>query len=173
MPDILAVHAAVHPDRPALRCGEEVVTYRGYDEDSNRAARALLALGVRPGDRVAIMSFNSIDAFTASAGIRKATAVGVPINFRLRGEELAYIVRDSGARVVCAGPDFVEHVEAATAHLAERPVLLALGDAPGLPGPPAGWLAMAALMADQPADAPAEDAALDGAGRGLVYTSGP
>src|SRR5256885_17005209 len=103
VPDILTVHAAIDPDKPALVCGEDTLTYRAYDERSNRAAHALVDLGVRPGDRVAVMSYNSIAGSVVSSGLRKAGAVSVPVNFRLRGAELAYIVRDSGARVVLAG----------------------------------------------------------------------
>ena len=103
VPDILTVYAAANPDKPALICGDEVVTYRGYDERSNRAARALIDLGVEPGDRVAVMAYNSIAGSEVSAGLRKAHAVSVPVNFRLRGAELAYVVQDSGSRVVCAG----------------------------------------------------------------------
>ena len=113
MPDILTLYADAHPDRPALVSGDQVLTYAAYDQRSNRAAHALAALGVEPGDRVAVMSFNSVQGFEVSAGVRKVRGVTVPINFRLRRDELAYVVRDCGARVVCAGPDFVEHLEAA------------------------------------------------------------
>jgi acyl-CoA synthetase (AMP-forming)/AMP-acid ligase II len=166
VPDILTVHAASNPDKPALICGEETLTYRGYDERSNRAARALLGLGIQPGDRVAIMSYNSIPGSEVSSGVRKVRAVSVPVNFRLRGEELAYIVRDSGARAVCAGPEFVEHVEAARAHLQEVPLLVAVGDGPA----PDGWVRLDDAMAgqsDQPPET-AEATSIDA----MIYTSG-
>ena len=130
VPDILTVYAAANPEKPALICGDDVLTYREYDERSNRAARALVDLGVEPGDRVAVMAYNSIAGSEVSAGLRKARTVSVPVNFRLRGEELAYVVQDSGARVVCAGPEFVEHVEAARAQIETAPVLVAIGDPP-------------------------------------------
>jgi acyl-CoA synthetase (AMP-forming)/AMP-acid ligase II len=167
VPDILTLHAAVSPDKPALICGEDVLTYGAYDERSNRAARALIALGVQPGDRVAVMSFNSIAASEVSAGLRKAQAVGVPVNFRLRGPELAYIVQDSGARLVCAGPDFVGHVEAARRLIEGRPVLVALGQSQ----PPPGWVRLEEAMAGQPAEPP-ETADESGAGAAMIYTAG-
>src|SRR5215472_13936865 len=143
VPDILTVYAAANPTKPALICGDEVLTYRAYDERSNRAARALVDLGVAPGDRVAVMSYNSIAGSEVSAGLRKAQAVNVPVNFRLRGAELAYVIQDSGARVVCAGPEFVEHVEAARSELGTEPVLVAIGDGPL----PDGWVRLAGAMA--------------------------
>jgi acyl-CoA synthetase (AMP-forming)/AMP-acid ligase II len=167
VPDILTVHAAANPEKPALICGDDVLTYRAYDERSNRAARALIDLGVRPGDRVAVMSYNSISGSEVSAGLRKARAVAVPVNFRLRGPELAYVVQDSGARVICAGPDFVEHVEAARPLLESAPALGALGES----SPPAGWVRLADAMAATSGEAlpEAEDA---GTGAAMIYTSG-
>jgi long-chain acyl-CoA synthetase len=168
VPDILTLHATARPDKPALICGEDVVTYRAYDERTNRAARALQEIGIGPGDRVAIMSLNSIPGFEASSGVRKARGVGVPVNFRLRGEELAYIVGDSGARAVCAGPEFVEHVEEARRYVAGDPVYAAIGHGPA---PPAGWVRLEDLMAGQPPEPPAtEDDSLTGAA--MIYTSG-
>jgi acyl-CoA synthetase (AMP-forming)/AMP-acid ligase II len=167
VPDILSVHASAHPDKPALICGEEIVTYRDYDERSNRAARVLTQIGVQPGDRVAVMSFNSVAGFEVSVGLRRASAVGVPVNFRLRGPELAYIVQDSGARAVCTGPDFVEHMEAARRYIEGSPVFVALGDGKT----PPGWLRMQELTAEQPA-IPLSTADEETAGAAMIYTSG-
>src|SRR5262245_35240841 len=113
------------------------------------------------------MAHNSIAGFEASSALRKLHAVGVPVNFRLRGPELAYVVEDSGARVVCAGPEFVEHVEAARAQLRGEPVLVALGGEA-----PAGWRRMADLVAGQPADPLPEDPDQEGLGRSMTYASG-
>jgi len=112
------------------------------------------------------MTLNSLEGFEASGGLRKAQAVGVPVNFRLRGEELAYVLQDSGARVVCAGPDFVEHVDAARAHLQGDRVLVALGDA----DPPTGWLRMPELLSEWSGEALPEP--LAEAGGSMIYTSG-
>ena len=169
VPDVLTAHAAARPDKPALICGEDVLTYRAYDERSNRAARALIDLGVAPGDRVAVMSYNSIAGSVVSAGLGKARAVSVPVNFRLRGSELAYVVQDSGARVVCAGPEFVEHVEAARPLIETAPALVAAGDVT----PPAGWVRFGDAMARLSGE-PLPDAGEAGAGAGaaMIYTSG-
>src|SRR5258708_5133791 len=109
VPDILSVYSASQPDKPALIQADRVVTYAGYNERANRAGNAFSGLGVSADQRIAIQAFNSIEGFEISSGLRKIEVVAVPINFRLRGEELAYVVNDSGAVVVCAGPEFVEH----------------------------------------------------------------
>jgi acyl-CoA synthetase (AMP-forming)/AMP-acid ligase II len=167
VPDILSVLATANPEKPALICGEEVRTYRAFEERANRAAHAFAALGVQPGDRVAVMSFNSIAGFEVSSGLRKSQAVGVPVNFRLRGQELAYIIQDSGARVVCAGPDFVEYVEATRTAVGDDVRLAALG---GVEAPP-GWASFEELLAAAPPGEP--ETVLDGSpGAAMIYTSG-
>src|SRR6266550_4730456 len=99
MPDILSVHSGSQPDKPALIQGDRVLTYATSNERANRVGSAFRTLGVSPGERVAVQAFNSIEGFEVASGLRKIQGVGVPINFRLRGEELAYVIDDSGAAV--------------------------------------------------------------------------
>src|SRR5262249_56544940 len=80
---------------------------------ANRAANMFLSLGCALQDRVAVMSFNSEAGFEITHGLRKAGLVGTPVNYRLRGPEVAYVLNDSGAKVVVAGPDHVDVVESA------------------------------------------------------------
>jgi acyl-CoA synthetase (AMP-forming)/AMP-acid ligase II len=167
MADLLSAHAGLQPEKPGLVEGERVVSWAQRNERANRAANALSALGVKAGDRVAMMAFNSIAGFELSGGLGKLEAIGVPVNFRLRGAELAYIVNDSGARVVCAGPEFVEHVQAARGSVEGDTVFAALG---GAPAPP-GWLSFDDLLAAaSPEQPPSEEAG--GLGATMIYTSG-
>src|SRR5229473_1947303 len=80
---------------------------------ANRAADVFKGLGCKAGDRVAYMSFNSIAGFEIANGVRRSGTVVVPVNYRLRGPEIAYLLNDSGARVVVVGPDHVDAVAAA------------------------------------------------------------
>src|SRR5207248_8588845 len=107
------MHASGQPAKVALVAGERSLTFAEYDEQANRAARLLARLGVEPGDRVATMSYNSIEGAIASQGGQRLGSIGVPISYRLRGAEVAYIVNDSGARVVLAGEESVPIVEEA------------------------------------------------------------
>src|SRR5438093_1512823 len=79
--DILAVHAATQPDKIALICDEKSHTCSQHNARANRAANALLELGIHEGDRAAGMGFNSIEGSVLGAGLRKAGGVGVPVNY--------------------------------------------------------------------------------------------
>src|SRR5207302_8340112 len=128
---------------------ERVVSWAERDERARRAANALQALGVGPGGRVALMAHNSIAGFEVSGGLTKLEAIGVPVNFRLRGAELAYILNDSGVRVVCAGPEFVEHLEAARPVVGEV-TFVALAGAPV----PDGWVRFEDLLTQASTEQP-------------------
>src|SRR5207245_9755005 len=81
---------------------------------ASRVANAFTSLGCRDGDRVAWMSFNSIEGAEIANGLRRAGLVIVPVNFRLRGPELAYVLNDSGATAAASGPGHVGVVAAAS-----------------------------------------------------------
>ena len=94
--------AADHPDHPAIRLDDLVLTYAQLREAAGRMAALLAAHGVQPGDRVGIMLPN-VPAFPISFyGALAAGAVVVPMNPLLKSREVAYYLGDSGARVVLA-----------------------------------------------------------------------
>jgi long-chain acyl-CoA synthetase len=95
---MLTKAARTHPDRVALRQGESQRTYAELDA---RATAIAGGLGVSPGDRVVIWSENRIELVEALFAIWRAGAVAVPVNHRLREAEVAAIVEDAGASVVC------------------------------------------------------------------------
>jgi acyl-CoA synthetase (AMP-forming)/AMP-acid ligase II len=165
--DILALHAAAQPGKAAVVCEGGEVSFQELNRRANRVAHAALGLGARPGDRAATMAYNSIAGFEVSAGLRKAGLIGVPVNFRLRGAEVAYILNDSRAVLVMAGTDFVPVVEAARAEVVGDLHYVAIG----VERPPAGWHRYEDLLAA------ASEAEPDGAGGGslapsMIYTSG-
>ena len=106
----------VSANREALVCGDRRLTYRSLHDRLQRVHGALLGLGLSPGDRVAILSFNSIPFVELYCGIPMAGMVQVPLNFRWADPELSYALDDSGARVLFCdrdpGPlaDLVERV---------------------------------------------------------------
>ncbi|WIM85911.1 long-chain fatty acid--CoA ligase [Candidatus Mycobacterium wuenschmannii] len=86
--------------RAALVSDGEHITYADLDRRTNQVAAALLALGVRKGDRVAALLVNSAEFIQVLMGCAKIGAVTVPINVRLAGPEIGYILADSGADVL-------------------------------------------------------------------------
>jgi acyl-CoA synthetase (AMP-forming)/AMP-acid ligase II len=89
------------PEREAIvEVGGERVTYRQFWERAARVAGGLRALGVGPGDRVAIRLGNSLDWCLAFFGGQMAGAVTVPVNTRFNDSEAGYVVEDSGSKFV-------------------------------------------------------------------------
>ena len=76
-------------------------TYGELNDRANRYANALLDKGVVKGDRIGLLLFNSLEYFALYFAVAKIGAIAVRINFRLETEELAYILEDSGANVLC------------------------------------------------------------------------
>ena len=99
---LLTEAALRQPRRPAVASGGGVLTYRELDRASNQVARALLRLGVAPGDRVAILAPKSAAAVTGLYGVLKAGACYVPLDPKAPTGRLGHIVADCGAAVIVA-----------------------------------------------------------------------
>src|SRR6266568_9122230 len=166
--DILASHAATKPAKPAVVFQGRTIDFASLNRRANRAANMFLSLGCELDDRVAVMSFNSATGFEITNGLRKAGLIVAGINYRLRGPEVAYVLNDSGARVVVAGPDHVEVVEAARSDLRGDVRYIAAGDRI-----PDGWLGYEELMQRSSEEAP-EGSGADGPSllKSMMYTSG-
>jgi fatty-acyl-CoA synthase len=91
------------PDQPAPSWGE--LTWAQVAERARAQAAGLDALGIAPGERVAVVSQNSARLFTSFFGVSGSGRILVPINFRLAPPEVAYIVEHSGARVLIVDPE--------------------------------------------------------------------
>ena len=99
--DRVAIHD--EPDQPATPLPE--LTWREVADLARRQAARLDALGIAPGDRVAVVSQNSGRLLTSFFGVSGWGRVLVPVNFRLSADEVAYIVEHSGARVLYVDPE--------------------------------------------------------------------
>ena len=115
--------AAIAPDHEALVCGQDRLTYRQFGARLRSLNGYLRQLGIQPGDRVAVLSFNSIPFTELYCGISMGGWVQVPLNFRWAEPELAYALEDSGARVL-----FCDHDPGGLADLVERVVRIDLGE---------------------------------------------
>lgn len=104
--------ARKYRDRPALTFDDRTWTFREIDRAADNVAVAFLAAGLRPGDRVAAYGRNSDAYLLAWLGCARAGLIHVPVNFGLSGDELAYILEQSGARAVLCDPDHLDGVRA-------------------------------------------------------------
>lgn len=87
------------PDKLAIVSGDNYLTYRQFNRRINRLANVLNDLGVRKGDRVNVLLFNTNELMETLFACAKIGAIFVPINYRLSADEVEYIVRDSGGFV--------------------------------------------------------------------------
>ncbi len=99
---LLTDSAARQPDRPAVAAGGRSLTYSELDRLSSQVARALLAQGVAPGDRVGILAVKSAASVVGVFGVLKAGACYVPLDANAPAGRLSVIMRDSGIAVVLA-----------------------------------------------------------------------
>src|SRR5438477_12893120 len=88
-----------HPDKTALIAGDERWSYARFDETTDRIAAGLLALGMQTGDRIALHFSNSAELVLSYYACFKIGVIAVPLNVRLKGPELEYILNHCGARV--------------------------------------------------------------------------
>ncbi len=104
------------PDQPAAPLGTKgELTYAEMASLAARQAARLDELGIEVGERVAVVSHNSARLLTSFFGVSAYGRVLVPVNFRLRPDEVRYIVEHSGARVLIIDPELDEALADVTA----------------------------------------------------------
>jgi fatty-acyl-CoA synthase/long-chain acyl-CoA synthetase len=162
--DFLRGHAESEPEKPAVVCGDEVLDFATLNRRASRVANVFTRLGCVEGDRVAWMSFNSITGAEVASGLRRAGLVIVPVNYRLRGAEIAYVLNDSQAKVAAAGPDHAELMAAAMPDVRGDVRFVAAGESI-----PRGWLSYRELVDAADEEFETVD---DGLGASMIYTSG-
>src|SRR5260370_27885309 len=96
----------LHGDRLAIQYSEQQLTYTELNQRVGRLAQALQTLGLRPGDRVALVQRKGAALFETLFACFRAGAVAVPINVRLHPEEVAFICQDCEARALVATGEY-------------------------------------------------------------------
>ncbi|MEV0403660.1 AMP-binding protein [Actinoallomurus sp. NPDC050550] len=107
IPRMLRDQAARHPDDVVVAEGGTPLTMRALREEAARVARGLIALGVEPGDRVAVWAPNSAAWVVIAYGVWDAGAIVTPLSTRFRGIEAAGMLRRTGARVLFVDEGFL------------------------------------------------------------------
>lgn len=123
--DYLAAQAASRPRAVALCHLDAEIGFGELEARSARCRGALAALGVAPGDRVALVMSDSPEMVIALLGIIGLGAAAVPLNPTLRAEELAFMLRDSAPRLVIAS---AEHAGVAAAAAGGTRLVVAPGE---------------------------------------------
>jgi len=168
IPELIAQHGAWLADKPAVIEGDRVLDWRRFDAATNRVGNALLAAGLAPGERVAVLAGSSIEMLLVLFGCGKAGLSVVPLNISITDAAVAGMLDDCGARAIVASG----------AHCARIDGLLATGRLPaGLlriaiaaPATPA-WRDFDAFLAG--ADPTRPPVRVSGAGEcNIIYSSG-
>jgi long-chain acyl-CoA synthetase len=159
-------HARALPEKPALIMGSQTMTFARLNARVNRLAQALRRAGVGRGGSVAAVLENGFEWFELLNAVGKLGAMLVPVGYRLKGPEIAFMVRDSAARVIIGTQSLREEIERAAEELGwsdER--LWVVGDRVPWQG-----RAYEAVIADEVESEPTD--ALVGGYNTLIYTSG-
>jgi acyl-CoA synthetase (AMP-forming)/AMP-acid ligase II len=114
---ILPVNAKKFPNKVVLKDKRRSYTYPETNRRVNRLAHSLLSLGLRKGDKVAVLLENSIEIVEVYLATAKTGLVIVPINFRLVGPEVEYILANSDAQALIVHDEFTPTVDAIKANL--------------------------------------------------------
>jgi fatty-acyl-CoA synthase len=167
--DLLHRSAARFPHKLAIVCGDTRWTYAEFDSTCERVAAGLAQHGVTKGARVAILARNSHAFAALRFALARLGAVLVPINFMLKAEEAAYILRHAGATMLATDSELAPVARAAAAHDTT------VRDFVWLPSEEAGVPEVDMISFDALAgsEAPLPDVALNGSDLvQIVYTSG-
>jgi fatty-acyl-CoA synthase len=134
----------LHGHRPAVVDGELRLTYEELLARCDRASAALERLGVGRGDRVAVIAPNTHGHLEQYYAVPQLGAVLVPVNFRLTGDDWAFVMEHSGARVLLAHSDQLDAVDAVRERMPGVEHFVALEGARD------GWLDYETLLAEAP-----------------------
>jgi acyl-CoA synthetase (AMP-forming)/AMP-acid ligase II len=107
---LLTKSAGTFPDNLAIVHGSRRFTYAQFNARANRLANALYKLGVKQGDNVVLLQYNTPEMLESMFACFKAGCGAVPINWRLHPNEFAFIIDHSEAKAVILSPEFNESI---------------------------------------------------------------
>ena len=109
--EFLDISSAVVPDRPALICGDSQYTYSEMAVAVTKLANALQTLGLNQGDHVGMMSINSAEYIITYYACAKLGLIFVPLNYRAKNEELAYMLNSSEVKTLFVSDRYLDLCE--------------------------------------------------------------
>lgn len=131
LPNLVALHGKWRGARTALIEGERRLTWRQFERETARAANGLSWLGLRSGDRVAVLMDNSLEMVILLFGILRYGAVAVPLNVSISDGAVARMIEDADARAIFASPRHYRRIDElrAQSETVARAARVALGNA--------------------------------------------
>ncbi|MDD2420794.1 MAG: AMP-binding protein, partial [Heliobacteriaceae bacterium] len=124
------------------------ITWLEFENQANRFANALLAQGVKQGDKVSLLMMNCLEWLPVYFGILKTGALAVPLNFRYTAGEIKNCLETAEAKVLVYGPEFKQRIDAIQGQISSLEQLIFVGD--DCPGQVTGYAGL--LAAASPAD---------------------
>ena len=154
-------HAQTRPDHPAMiMAGSgETVTFGEMDAYANRFAQLLRARGLERGDHFAVLMENNVHYLQVVWGSQRAGTMMVPISTRLTAPEIAYILKDAGAKFLLTSTHYAEAIAGIRSECPDLPLLIVGGE---------GDEDYEAALAAQPSEPIADQAP----GQYMLYSSG-
>ena len=115
--EVVRDNAKAHPEKLALVCDGQTVSWGAFDQRINKIANLLLSLGVSKGDNIAIISPNSIPYAELFMGILRAGACVTPLSTMASPDALQKMLTDCGARAIFVAAQYLELVDGFIADL--------------------------------------------------------
>jgi len=163
--DYFAGQLSANPDRIAYLYGDSVISLGEIDRRAGQCRSALRALGIMPGDRVALAMSDSPDLVVALLAVMGLGAIAVPCSTIVNSDELAHMISDPQPRCVVVSADQLANFAAAKPALPPVPTVLTMG-----PAAPGDWTDLSAAanaaLPSEPVPVDPESAAV------ILYTSG-
>lgn len=108
--EIIRFFANRHPDKVAIHDRDKTITYGHFNQRVNRLANTFLSQGFKPNDKISIMLRNCSEYMEIVFALAKIGVTCVPINVRLVGEEIKYIMNNSDSRALILEEEFIEKI---------------------------------------------------------------
>ena len=116
-----------HPDKPAVRCEGQSITFHELNTRCNQLANGLKDLGLAAGDHCVVMLPNSLQVITIYYALAKMGAVIVPVNFLFKKHELEHILSDAKPKAFIGAEPYLAEIQAAMQSGFEPTIKIAVG----------------------------------------------
>jgi len=129
--DLVTRNARRYPEKEGVICETERFTWNQVNQRANKLVHALRKLGISKGDRVAILSGNCSQYWECYCAGGKSGIILVPLNYRLVGRELLYILNNAEANTVIMGPEYIATIKSIVGDLKYVRHFISFEDAQG------------------------------------------